>query len=1320
MLKRLPLLLSVVITAVFVMTGCGSDSDSGGSGPVVTGPDPDTDRVVFAGNLSDTIDFESIETGAIVMQAFGNMGTGPVLIRGVNPALGDAVNAAIVFDSAAPGPYDPDLGTPNGDYGGPGQGTGGEEGADFPNDVAQGHLLIVADNLTDDDDDGLVDLPNDTATPDATLIFDFSRVQGGTVAMQSLVVIDIEAVETPAEVTLLGPEGVVLAVIPLPAVGDNGRGIVDLGGTMGVQQMLVHLRGSGAIDDIEFSTFDSTGNVGDFVYCDLDDDGVQDDGEPGIPGAVINLHSGGADGQLDTPDDIFLTTTTDESGTYLFVGVPAGPVVVEIDPDSVPDKIPGRCFTSLKIRLAPNVSYLDADFCMVEEDDPEPQFGAIGDFVYCDLNDNGVPDAGEPGIGGVTVNLTCAGPDEEFDTPDDLQATTVTGPRGRYAFDEIPPGLCRVEVDPSTAGDDKIPGECPLEQIVEVAPLVFYDDADFCFVEAIEPEPGSIGDLVFLDSNGNGAHDEGEPGVTGVTVILTGAGPDGDFDTADDTNDSVETDSEGGYLFDLLPAGSYKAELDTSTIPEGLEPGLCPLLFEIDLAEGQAYLDADFCLVETPEPEPGSIGDLVFLDSNGNGAHDEGEPGVTGVTVILTGAGPDGDFDTADDTTDSVETDSEGGYLFDLLPAGSYKAVLDTSTIPEGLEPGLCPLLFEIGLAEGQAYLDADFCLVETPEPEPGSIGDLVFLDSNGNGVHDEGEPGVAGVTVILTGAGPDGDFDTGDDTTDSVETDSEGGYLFDLLPAGSYKAELDTSTIPEGLEPGPCPLLFEIDLAEGQAYLDADFCLVETPEPELGSIGDFVYFDTDDNGSPSPDEPGLAGVVVHLSSAGLDQLWGTVDDLEASTATGADGYYLFEDIPAGPAEVTVDPATAPTGTVMGICPGSVGLNLGEGETFLDADFCFVGCLECTGGVRSLTLRFIGGGSRHNLTVKQADGTEVFVGTINAGEVFSFDGAMDDGTFGGEVRLRIQGGPECKIDTSCERPIGPGLVAGEFEVIDAIAHNGAPLCEVIPEPCDDLICSLDLRYVGGNCDDSSNSQADGDWDCGGMGTSAPSVYIVVNDSSNPEAGHIWFRGPVAMDETFTAASWRGHEFVLGVRTYVHVYNEQGGSLRQSIFFDTSCRTAVSTGDVFGVLEVIGSTAEGTCGPENAPGPGPCPTPNPGGLLLKYSGEDCSASDHHQCIRHTKCEGDPGDEPMVWIVVNDMLNPNSGTIWFAGWVELNEVFSVTAATAGQPALHEMTYVHIMTDPAATMCLQVIGFATSCYGPLEEGDQFGSIVVVEILP
>ena len=61
---------------------------------------------------------------------------------------------------------------------------------------------------------------------------------------------------------------------------------------------------------------------------------------------------------------------------------------------------------------------------------------------------------------------------------------------------------------------------------------------------------------------------------------------------------------------------------------------------------------------------------------------------------------------------------------------------------------------------------------------KPARVGDLVWLDENGNGLIDEGEPGIPGVTVRLMQDG---------ETAYETVTDAYGYYLFADVYPGEY-----------------------------------------------------------------------------------------------------------------------------------------------------------------------------------------------------------------------------------------------------------------------------------------------------------------------------------------------------------------------------------------------------------------------------------------------------------------------------------------------------------------------------------------------------
>lgn len=85
--------------------------------------------------------------------------------------------------------------------------------------------------------------------------------------------------------------------------------------------------------------------------------------------------------------------------------------------------------------------------------------------------------------------------------------------------------------------------------------------------------------------------------------------------------------------------------------------------------------------------------------------------------------------------------------------------------------------------------------LYNTYNPPSGRIGDFVWVDTNRNGVQDPGEPGIAGVTVTLSGA-----------ANATTTTDASGGYLFTGLSAGNY-----TVTVGAGIPAGYLPTVSNV-----------------------------------------------------------------------------------------------------------------------------------------------------------------------------------------------------------------------------------------------------------------------------------------------------------------------------------------------------------------------------------------------------------------------------------------------------------------------------------------------------------------------------
>jgi hypothetical protein len=79
------------------------------------------------------------------------------------------------------------------------------------------------------------------------------------------------------------------------------------------------------------------------------------------------------------------------------------------------------------------------------------------------------------------------------------------------------------------------------------------------------------------------------------------------------------------------------------------------------------------------------------------------------------------------------------------------------------------------------------------------SVGDFVWWDTDRDGIQDDGEPGIAGVTLTITTSTGGAVTDVFGNPVTTTVTDANGFYLFENLPPGTYVV---TVTDPVGLIP--------------------------------------------------------------------------------------------------------------------------------------------------------------------------------------------------------------------------------------------------------------------------------------------------------------------------------------------------------------------------------------------------------------------------------------------------------------------------------------------------------------------------------------
>lgn len=569
--------------------------------------------------------------------------------------------------------------------------------------------------------------------------------------------------------------------------------------------------------------------------------------------------------------------------------------------------------------------------------------GAIGDFVWVDLNADGAyqPGSGEVPLAGVEVCVS-NGSETYCDTSDSNGFYQVAG------LDRNGGQPWTVTMNTATLPGGYLPTTPTTLQRVLATDTTIDATADFG-VQTEPLTPGTINGRVWLDEDGDGTVDTGEGGVAGASIRLHWDGNNnGVIDALDVHFLTTTTDENGDYSFTGLPGADFLVEVDEdSSIDTGfgqmsligasmeLSAGSNPV--DVTLPNGGTENAADFTF-----RWGGSIGDYVWYDLNSNGTAESSPPDDGGVpdAVVLLYYDEDGDGVKAVDAPvlGFTTTDSLGAYTFDYLPPGTYVVEVDESTVvtpPSSLLPGAFDLMVSttgkfhaLNLLPKQAYTAADFGWVEAC-----AVGDTVFEDLNANGTREAGEPGLPDVRVDLTGMD---EFSV--PVAAVTVTDLDGKYRF-LVPPGAYEVAYDQADpdIPTTLVFSTTSTSISARVSSGMEFAEADFGLAEG-----GGITGKIYSDSDGDGAPLVGDAGIGGVTVSVFSSGGGAALGV-------SVTDSFGIYSFEGIPAGDFVVKVDNTTVPIAYTQSGDPDEVGLclicdqegsvSVPSGTTVTDVDF---------------------------------------------------------------------------------------------------------------------------------------------------------------------------------------------------------------------------------------------------------------------------------------------------------------------------------------------------------------------------------------------
>lgn len=736
--------------------------------------------------------------------------------------------------------------------------------------------------------------------------------------------------------------------------------------------------------------------VGDTVWNDLDDDGVQDDGEPGVQGVTVRLFGAdgrtevatGPDGVVGTPDDGRSGVVTGADGRYRFSGLVPGTYRVGV-------VVPAGWRTSSR----PDAGDANDDTDRDDNASPTP-LGPAGGVVLAGHVDLGV--GTEPTTDGDTTGGSTGDTDDSSNLSVDVGlvrpaaavslqalangATALSVPTGATVVVQlVVTNTGNVPVSEVRVADDRLAPAAPDCNGADPGDGQPFDlavgDVRVCTGSTLAvagPNPHTV-TVTAIGETAAGSTGALEPvagrvditgGVPGVAVTTSVAveapgSPAGSPSGVRDDGDLGPSVAPG--LLHAVPAGSTvwwlhavtnttaaTVEVDAVTDRTGtacsslvVPPGATVWCSSSEVVQrpadggpitNRATVVATDAVSGGPVPWVSDAAQVLVPSPAVSIAVSAGPAGVAGLDAGSTAAWRyvvtnTGDWPLA---TVTVVDDVQGTIGCPLLPGpgstlppGASVTCTSLATVPgapapagPGMFAGLAtvvgpvpagpvvlpPIVTPVNVVATPAVPSAGVLAavsadaVSTVQPLVASIGDRVWLDSDADGVQDEGEGGLANVVVRLV---------TGDGTVRATTiTDSAGAFRFAAIDPGTYAVEVVTpdghDLSPRGAAADPT-LDSDVDpvgrrtqvitVAGGADVVDLDVGVFQ-----LAAIGDRVWWDADDDGTADPGDGPMVGVTVRL--------FGGSGEAVRSARTDGRGRFRFEDLAPGEYAIEVEPPT--------------------------------------------------------------------------------------------------------------------------------------------------------------------------------------------------------------------------------------------------------------------------------------------------------------------------------------------------------------------------------------------------------------------------
>ncbi|MBS4027962.1 MAG: T9SS type A sorting domain-containing protein, partial [Ignavibacteriales bacterium] len=548
------------------------------------------------------------------------------------------------------------------------------------------------------------------------------------------------------------------------------------------------------------------GIISGMKFLDANNNGVKDVNEAGLPNWKIKLSGSKTD-----------STVTNENGNYTFYNLFSGTYFLnEVQQNGWLQTFP--------VTPGSHTVPLTTGQQITEKNFGNFNPASISGQLFLDINGNGIVNSGEGVLTGWKIKLSGSSTD-----------STLSDANGNYNFTNLLAGNYVVtevvqqgwkQTYPASGGNHSLTLSLGQQSSGK-------NFGNF--------QLGKVTGKIFHDANSNAIFDDGENVLAGWKVKLSGV-----------RSDSTISDGTGTYLFENLFVGDYSLTLEspsdwTQTTPENISSHNITITESGEIVNGKNFGAFKW----------GTLSGVVFNDIDGDTLLNEGEEGISDVTVFVRQSETTTPFD-------SVVTTSNGTFFFDKLPYGSLSFV---AFVRHGNDLRKSTNTVTIDVVSGSVNTNRNFAIFY-----PARISGIKYLDRDADNSFDDNESGIEGATIYLSGT----------QSVDSVTTDESGLYSFLNVYAGTYTVSSKATFSGGVVSPNE-----EVSVVSGSEVSNVNFS-----EYVPATITVRKYIDSDTDSSTIDDRSGKEWTLSVYTGLNADSMIYSANDSIVEVSSVVPGNY--------------------------------------------------------------------------------------------------------------------------------------------------------------------------------------------------------------------------------------------------------------------------------------------------------------------------------------------------------------------------------------------------------------------------------------------